>query len=327
MSIFLLILKIIGITLLCIIGILLLLILLILFVPLKYKIAADKYNDKEFTLNIKVTWLLHIINLLIRYTDDLYYVLKLFVFPLKKSENLTKKKKNKEEKNKKEIPENEEGKDDINFLKTDEKIKNPEYNQDKSEMDFNDTDKDSDTFEKEKVSDSYSDKDNDSDKDDENMAKEGFFEKLLLFIQKVFEFIFKCWDKINSFLLKIHDIKENCDYYIDAINDDRNQEAFTLCLKKLSDVLKNIKPRKIKGYVHLGSSDPYNMGTMMSIYGILFPLIRDKIQMVPDYENDITEFDLLIKGRITIFVILVAAFKIYFDRDVRRMVKIFKKED
>ena len=73
MSIFLLILKIIGIILLSIISLLLIIIALILFVPIRYRIIANKFEDSDFYAEIKLTWLLHFINILIKYTDDLYY--------------------------------------------------------------------------------------------------------------------------------------------------------------------------------------------------------------------------------------------------------------
>ena len=66
---------------------------------------------------------------------------------------------------------------------------------------------------------------------------------------------------------------------------------------------------------------------MLSIYSVLFPLIHDKIQLVPDYDSEIMEGNLLIKGRVTLFVVIVAGIKIYFNKDVRRMIKIFKHEE
>ena len=59
MSIFLLILKIIGIILLSIISLLLIIIALILFVPIRYRIIANKFEDSDFYAEIKLTWLLH----------------------------------------------------------------------------------------------------------------------------------------------------------------------------------------------------------------------------------------------------------------------------
>src|SRR5574344_625290 len=94
MSIFLLILKIIGIILLSIISLLLIIIALILFVPIRYRIIANKFEDSDFYAEIKLTWLLHFINILIKYTDDLYYRIRVILIPIKKSDNLKKHKNN-----------------------------------------------------------------------------------------------------------------------------------------------------------------------------------------------------------------------------------------
>ena len=67
------------------------------------------------------------------------------------------------------------------------------------------------------------------------------------------------------------------------------------------------------------------MGQILSIYGILFPIIHDKITINHVYDREVIEGDLFIKGRITVFILIMAAIKIYFNRDYKRMIKIFKK--
>ena len=59
------ILKIIGIILLVVLGLILFLLLLVLFVPIRYRIDASKDAEGEQQIHalIKVTWLLHLLNM------------------------------------------------------------------------------------------------------------------------------------------------------------------------------------------------------------------------------------------------------------------------
>lgn len=75
LHILLLILKIIGIVLLSILGILLLGIVCALFVPVRYRIEAVRQEGEgqpPAAVRVKVTWLLHLINFLIRFDGELF---------------------------------------------------------------------------------------------------------------------------------------------------------------------------------------------------------------------------------------------------------------
>ena len=69
----LLILKIIGIILICILGMVLFAVLCALFVPLRYQIEVMREEGEgkpPVVVRVKVTWLLHLINVLLRYPAD-----------------------------------------------------------------------------------------------------------------------------------------------------------------------------------------------------------------------------------------------------------------
>lgn len=311
MSILLLILKIIGIILLSILGLFLLIILLVLFVPIRYKLIVKKPEDGDLNASVKITWLLHFINLVVKYTDDLYFILRIMIIPIIKSDNLKKKKK-------------------INTVKSEK----TEENNTRAEITEvkpypNTTDEKAAEVKSEPIdtSEEYSDEvEAIINEPDEKEAKESLFDKIVIIIQKVIDFLFNIKDKIYGIYNKCVDIYENIEYYVDAINDERNKQVISLCFAKLKDIINNIKPSKIHGIIKYGSDDPYNMGQIMTIYGILYPIIHDKIQIVPEYDYDVVDIDLLIKGRITGVVLIWALIKIYFNKDFKRMLKIFNRE-
>ncbi|MCI6330468.1 MAG: hypothetical protein MR780_00170 [Lachnospiraceae bacterium] len=308
MSIFLLILKIIGIILLSIISLLLIIIALILFVPIRYRIIANKFEDSDFYAEIKLTWLLHFINILIKYTDDLYYRVRVILIPIKKSDNLKKHKNN----SKKIEPYS----DDTKSIDEGENISDKSVNEDISD---NEISKDKEEI----VSTSDSDEnDDDNINCDEN---KGIIYKIRFVLTKFFEFLFNIKEKLNEAYNTAVNIVKDIDYYINALKDERNKKVISLCLSQASSIINNIKPKVFNGNLTIGIDDPYTMGQILSIYGILFPIIHDKITINPVYDKEVIEGDLYIKGRISVFVLIRAAIKIYFNRDYKRMIKIFKK--
>lgn len=308
MSIFLLILKIIGIILLSIISLLLIIIALILFVPIRYRIIANKFEDSDFYAEIKLTWLLHFINILIKYTDDLYYRVRVILIPIKKSDNLKKHKNN----SKKTEPDP----NDTKSIDERENISDKSVNEDISDNEISKN-------KEEIVSTSDLDEnDDDNIKFDEN---KGIIYKIRFVLTKFFEFLFNIKEKLNEAYNTVVNIVKDIDYYINALKDERNKKVISLCLSQASSIINNIKPKIFNGNLTIGIDDPYTMGQILSIYGILFPIIHDKITINPVYDKEVIEGDLYIKGRISVFVLIRAAIKIYFNRDYKRMIKIFKK--
>lgn len=317
MSVFLLILKIIGITLLIIIGVVITVLLLVLFVPIRYKLYAEKKEDEDFKAVAKATWLLSFLTIKAEYCKELYYRVKILFFCIKKSDNLNNKK---SEKN------------NISSEKTE-----PEINEDIISDDYllEETDikpYDASHIEIEKNEDYHSEyMEENEEPSTENTEKNeddepSLIEKISFAINKIKDIIRNFDNKINGIVLKIKDIINDTNYYIDAVNDKKNQDAFILIKDKLILVLKDIRPRKIKGFLRYGSEDPESTGKVISIYSILFPVIHDKIQFISEYDREVFEGNLLIKGRITVAVLLYAFVKVYFNKDAKRMIKIFKKE-
>ena len=76
-----------------------------------------------------------------------------------------------------------------------------------------------------------------------------------------------------------------------------------------------------------GTGDPSSTGQLLSVYGMLYPFIGNHVFLQTDFENQIVEGDLYIKGKIKIWVFLWAAFKLFIDKDLRRVLKLLKKEE
>ena len=92
-------------------------------------------------------------------------------------------------------------------------------------------------------------------------------------------------------------------------------------------ILKSLRPRKLQADVSVGTGSPDTTGYIMAVAGMLYPTYGKHINIVPDFENTIFEGRIYLKGRITIFILLVHGLAVYLDKDLHKLLKKLKRED
>lgn len=297
-SILLTILKILGLFLLAMLGILLLLIVLVLFVPVQYRITLHRKESEEapVTAKLSVTWLLHVVSAVFFYPEEAYIKVKLLFITVFRSDQPPKEK---EKKQKEKIQKEEAQKE-----KTQKKSQEPET-QPMAE-------KTSASLPEEK-------KEADRRKEKDEPGKKDFFRKLLSILKNIKYTIIKICDKIKH-------IVNNIRYYIDILKSDTFRMAWSVCSPQVFGLLKSILPKKFVGNIKMGTGDPASTGQVMAAYGILYPLLGNHIEIIPDFEQQIVEGDLLVKGKITLFRLVKTAWIVYFNKDLRHLIKLLKRE-
>ena len=291
LTVLLLILKILGIVLLVLLGILLALLLIVLFVPVRYQGSGYREEGDPVPVHVqlKVTWLLHLVRVSFIYPEEAFLKVKVLFFQI-----LPAKEKKKKDSNKKEA--------DGKKLKTDKKEVGSDV---------------SDTASDQKISDEGNAADEDGGDDRRTLSD--FVRKLFSAIRNIKYTIRKIYDKIKHI---IHNIR----YYIKILQTESFKRAFALCREQLLRLMKIVLPRKVSGTFTIGMEDPAATGQILSIYGILYPLIGDSITVIPDFEKPVMEGSFRFKGKITAFTLIRIAAKIYFDKDLKRVICLFKKE-
>ncbi len=291
LTVLLLILKILGIVLLVFLGILLALLLIVLFVPVRYQGSGYREEGDPVPVHVqlKVTWLLHLVRVSFIYPEEAFLKVKILFFQI-----LPAKEKKKKASNKKEA--------DGKKPKTDKKEVGSDV---------------SDTTSDQKISDEGNTAVEDGGDDRRTLLD--FVRKLFSAIRNIKYTIRKIYDKINHI---IHNIR----YYIKILQTESFKRAFVLCREQLLRLMKIVLPRKVSGTFTIGMEDPAATGQILSIYGILYPLIGDSITVIPDFEKPVMEGSFRFKGKITAFTLIRIAAKIYFDKDLKRVICLFKKE-
>lgn len=298
------ILKIIGIILLCVLLLALTILLLVLFVPVRYRIKGSRQegDDVPVRADVKATWLMHILNVSFRYPEEAYIRVRLFcftVFSTLKKEKEGKEKEKEEEKNKK--------------IREEETSDKKEQTSQSGTIEHREAD---DMQETEEENGKEAEK---KEIKEENPTLSKFFKKLFSILKNIKYTIIQIYGKIRHIIGNIR-------YYIDIIESDSFKRAFSVCGSEAAGLIKSILPRKITGNFVIGTGDPASTARILSVQGILYPIIGNHINITPDFDNAVAEGDFFIKGKITVFKILKTAIKVYFNKDLRRVIRLFKKE-
>lgn len=251
-----LILKIIGIILLCILG-------AVLFVPIRYCLTAESENNfKDLNVEARATWLFHL-----AYAYACY----------EKEKSLWKLR--------------------VGWKK---------YHADEKETARKDTEK-SEEMNNPKKTEKIK-KENKKDNKKENKKKSSRENK-------------KPEDKFTYTISKICDkIKEIKTF----LTEEAHIRAFLRLKKEFLFLLKKVKPDKIKGYLRFGLADPYDTGRVLVGLSVLYPIYGECVQIYPEFDKEVLEGNLLVKGRIHIIHLLVVFFRVCWDKNVKTAYRHFQ---
>ena len=296
MAIFLTVLKILGIVILCILGLVLLIVLLVLFCPFRYTVGGEMYD--EIGADASVRWLF--IKVLVDYTKEkgLVYKLKLLGIPIYSSDKEPKEKKPEKEKDKEETG-SEAGTEAADTGKEDSEKPGTELavTQDSTELTYSDDEPYEEVMGTEE--------------------KEGLFDKP------------STKDKIDGIINNITKKKDEFELKMDHLDQflDRPYVQRTIDRVKwaLIVILKEIRPRSGKGYLHLGLENPADTGELLGAMSAFSWFIIGWLTFEPDFTKKVIEGDLHISGRIILGIIAGPLIRIAISRDFWKTYKLAKK--
>lgn len=319
LHILLLILKMIGIILLCILGILILTVLCLLFVPVRYRIEAVREEGDgapPVLMRVKVTWLLHLLNVLIRYAGEWNVRIRVTVFPVfrsPKTERSTKRQKRTKNRQKKhERDTTESRRETMESEQSGVKTKN-----------------DNAVTEEQKTSAGAGSADEKAVSQKQSILDKlrALFRKILVFFKKMKEAFINIQYTIRHFCDRIKNAWNAIAFRYEVLTSDRFREAWKLCQNELGRVLRHIKPKKLEADIIVGMEDPAATGEVLAVCGMLYPLIGSHVNVTGNFEKKCLEGRFFMKGRISGFVLLWAALKLYRNKNLKNIYGLLKKGD
>lgn len=335
--ILLVILKFIGIVLASILGLILFLLLIVLFGPIGYR-AKGRAQSEEIFLEGKASWLGFVLRGKVLYQNGkLHWYFRIFgillasneeEFLQKKEERAGKKEAGKKKKEQKKREAQKEEPKRIESKKEEPKkaeVKPEEQKQIEvkpekpKQIEEKPLGKDSFVTEKQPEKESLSEKQENKSFVRKLLEKgKSFFEKWkrkLSLIPEKIEKIKMSWDK------KMDKLKEVKEFW----NDEVTKEVKKRLIATGKKLLLHILPRKWKGRIEFGLEDPYVMGQILMVCGILMPIYEDKLEIKPDFEEEKLSGSFSLKGHIIPGYLLFQCLSLLLNKKIRITYKKGKK--
>ena len=96
--------------------------------------------------------------------------------------------------------------------------------------------------------------------------------------------------------------------------------------EQLFHILNHIKPKKIAGNINFGLEDPANTAIIYGTIDILaIAMSEGKLIITPEFYQKGISLDMVMQGRILIGYLLVCALRVFFNKDVRRVVRVVRR--
>lgn len=308
LAIILTILKIIGIVLLAVLALILLILAIVLFVPIRYRIKADKSDPgDDIRAAAFVTYLLHILSAKVEYDNEISYCVRLFGIKIRPK----KEKPQDIQDHVEEISGTDDSDAESVVIETSDNTE-PEidvYDSEYWEINDEGIEEAGEQASEEVINEAC---------DEEN--EESLADKIDKILDKIIS-------KYNDLEQKINKIRDRIRYLEKLKNDAGCRRAFDLILKQGLHLIKKIAPKKITGFIHFGFEDPATTGKVLMYLALIYPSLPRKFRIDPGWDDTDIYGKCDIKGHIALITVAVCFAKLAFNKDCRRLWRIYKKRD
>lgn len=126
---------------------------------------------------------------------------------------------------------------------------------------------------------------------------------------------------------KLESLKRDLEFYRKLWEHELTQQVKSDLIASLLKIWKNICPRKISGRLTFGGKTPDTTGYALAVYSILSTQLPRRISLdfTADFENEILDGEVLIRGRITLFVLGWNILKFVLNKRVKAIRRRIEK--
>ena len=296
LHIILFILKLSGLLILILLGLVLLAAVLVLFVPVRYR--AEGSYLKKVKGNMKISWLLHILSVTVRYEEDVLIVVRLFGFPITRPKKM-----------------DEELKDAEEIMVQAMEVKEPEAVKEARQLGRD--------VKKTVLGESETRQPVLKDiKETEQIKKESWLQAMFRKIKKKLIHIL---EKIKYLYKRICDtlrnMKEKKDEIQAFLSNKENQKTAKLLYKQGKRLVRHIFPVKGHGNVTFGFEDPGLTGQALMAASLLYPFFHKYWNLYPVFDRSVFTAEGTFRGRIRLGTVLIIGLRMLLDKNFRTLLK------
>nr|WP_288829435.1 DUF2953 domain-containing protein [uncultured Clostridium sp.] len=299
LHIILFILKLLGLLILILLGLILLAVVLVLLVPVRYRGEGSYF--KKVKGNMKISWLLHILSVTVRYEEEVLIAVRLFGIPMMRPKKMDKELKEAEE-----------------IMVQAMEIKEPETVKEARQL-GRDVKK---TVRGESENSQSVQKDIKETVQTEQAEKESWLQALFRKLKKklihILERIKYLYNRICDTL---RNMKEKKDEIQTFLSNSENQKTAKLLYRQGKRLVRHIFPIKGHGNVTFGFEDPGLTGQALMAASLLYPFFHKYWDLYPVFDRSVFTAEGTFRGRIRLGTVLMIALRMLLDKNFRTLLK------
>ena len=93
-----------------------------------------------------------------------------------------------------------------------------------------------------------------------------------------------------------------------------------------SRIIVHLKPRNIKGELIIGFEDPSVTGQFLAVSSLFYPFLGEQVKLHPDFENEVLEGAIQIRGHIRAIHALRIVWHIFRNNNIMQIIKKFQNK-
>ena len=131
----------------------------------------------------------------------------------------------------------------------------------------------------------------------------------------------KIWTEIKN---KLANGRKSFEGMREIFTNEENREVFRLLVSRGRKLFRHVRPKKIKGKLQFGFSDPYRTGQVLTAVSPFYGLYAKELELIPDFEHEVLKGEISVKGRIRMGVVLWTGIRLFLNKNFRRLLKRFR---
>ena len=140
-------------------------------------------------------------------------------------------------------------------------------------------------------------------------------------------FVSKIRDKVRKFFSNLAVACGKIRAWAAYLHTDSFRGALEVLRKQGIPLLRHILPGKIEGQVEFGLEDPASTGELLGAAAVFYPILPADLRVVPNFEQQMLEADVTVRGRIVLLVVVIRGLRIFLNKNFRALVRVIRKKD
>ena len=153
------------------------------------------------------------------------------------------------------------------------------------------------------------------------------FQKIKEILLKIWRFPGRVLERIRKSRLTFRQFCDKIKKWYRFLQMDDTKQALIFLKGKGFLVLRHMLPVNIQGNLHFGFEDPSITGQVLAVAGMVYPLYGKTFRLIPDFEQQVLEGEVNLKGRVFGGYLLLQAWQIYRCKEIRRTYQRFQHKE